>query len=40
MLAWLGRVDKVREGDSRDAVRCDSKLIFMQEIGGDPGTVE
>jgi DNA replication protein DnaC len=38
--APLGRVDKVREGDSRDAVRCDSKLIFMQEIGGDPGTVK
>ena len=36
----LGRVDKAREGDSRDAVRCDSKLIFMQEIGGDPRSVE
>jgi hypothetical protein len=30
---FLGRVDKVREGDSPDAVQCDSKLIFMGEIG-------
>jgi hypothetical protein len=38
--ATLGRVDKAPEGDSPDAARCDSKLIFMREIGGDPGTVE
>jgi hypothetical protein len=38
--AGLGRVDKAHEGDSPDAARCDSKLIFMQEIGGDPRAVE
>lgn len=29
----LGRVDKAHEGDSHDAGRRDSKLIFMREIG-------
>jgi hypothetical protein len=32
----LGRVDKLIEGDSPDAMQCDSKLIFRWEIGGDP----
>ena len=36
----LGRVDKAHEGDSPDAVRCDSKLIFLVEISGGPRTVE
>jgi hypothetical protein len=36
----LGRVDKPNGGDSPDAARCDSKLIFRREIGGDPWPVE
>ena len=32
----LGRVDKAHRGDSRDAVRCDSKLIFLVEISCGP----
>ena len=39
-MSRLGRVDKAHEGDSSDAARCDSKLIFMQEIGGGPGVDE
>ena len=36
----LGRVDKVHKGDSLDAAGCDSKQVFMMEIGGDPGPSE
>ena len=33
-------MDKAHEGDSPDAVRCDSKLIFMGEISGGPRASE
>lgn len=39
-MMTLGRVDKVREGDSPDAARCDSTLIFLREISDDPRAFE
>jgi hypothetical protein len=36
----LGRVDKPHKGDSADAARCASKLVFRWEISGDPWFAE